>query len=339
MKSFIFKILLFTVPFLLMLVFYIALDPFKVVKKYDNFFDTNANGRVALNKDFISTTNFDNQYKNEKYNSFIFGNSRSIFYQVSDWKKFIDSNSQCYHFDASGECIYAIHKKVKYIDSKGLKIKNVILVLDYTTLIQYKPKSGHLFVIPPQLVNNRNILTFHFEALKAFLSPKFLLAYIDYKISGKVKPYMTADYLIEDSPIWYESKTNEIRFSTFEKMIAAGTFYTADKKKIFSERDKNLNLYPISISKSQKFMLKEIYDIFKKHGTNYKIIINPLYNQTKFNEQDLIFLKEIFGKEKVFDFSGINKITNDFNNYYETEHYRPTVALEIMKEIYKDSKK
>lgn len=336
MKSFIYKLLLFFVPFVVLLLVYIALDPFKVLKKYDAFLNTNASGRVALNKDFVSTTNFDINFKNEQYNSFIFGNSRSIFYQVTDWKKHIDSNSHCYHFDTSGEGIYSINKKVKYIDEKGLSIENVLLVLDYRTLLQFKPKTGHLFVIPPQLVNNKNILSFHLEFLKAFLSPKFLFAYIDFKISGKVKQYMKTDYLIEDAPIFYDKKTNEIQFTEFEKMISEEKYFTDEKKKIFYQRDSILPYSPISIAQEQKIMLQEILDIFTKHKTNYKIIINPLYDQVKFNNQDMNYLIQLFGKNKVFDFSGVNKFTNDYKNYYETEHYRPTVANEVMNEIYKD---
>lgn len=335
MKSFIYKLLLFLVPFVLLLMVYIALDPFKVLKKYDAFLNTKAGGRVALNKDYVSTANFDNNYKNEQYNSFIFGNSRSIFYQVADWKKYIDTNSSCYHFDASGEGIYSINKKVKYIDKKGLSLKNVLLILDYRTLIQFKPKTGHLFVIPPQLVNNKNLLSFHLEFLKAFLSPKFLFAYIDFKYSGKVKQYMKTDYLIEDSPISYDNKTNEIQFTEFEKMISEGKYFTEDKKKTFNQRDTIQTISPISIAEAQKIMLQEIFDIFNKHQTNYKVIINPLYDQVKFNQEDLNYLIQLFGKDKVFDFSGVNKFTNDFTNYYETEHYRPTVANEVMKEIYK----
>lgn len=334
MKTFLQKLLLFTIPFVLMLLVYIALDPFKVLKNYDTFFETNDNGRVALNKDFVSTTNFEKNYKKELYNSFIFGNSRSIFYQVADWKKYIDSNSSCYHFDASGEGIYSIHKKVNYIDKKGLSLKNVLLILDYRTLLQYKPKTGHLFVIPPQLVNNKNILSFQLEFLKAFLSPKFLFAYIDFKFSGKVKQYMKTDYLIEDAPVFYDKKSNEIQFTEFEKMILEGNYFKEEKKKIFYQRDSIASFSPISIAQEQKIMLQEIFDIFTKHKTNYKVIINPLYDQVKFNNQDLNYLIQLFGKDKVFDFSGVNKFTNDYTNYYETEHYRPIVANEVMKEIY-----
>ena len=82
-------------------------------------------------------------------------------------------------------------------------------------------------------------------------------------------------------------------------------------------------------------LLENIHSIFKKHNSDVRIVISPLYNQKKLNEKDLAYLKNLFGTERVFDFSGINKITNDYNNYYEASHYRPHVSRELMEIIYK----
>lgn len=59
-----------------------------------------------------------------------------------------------------------------------------------------------------------------------------------------------------------------------------------------------------------------------------------MYDQLKINEEDLEYLKTLFGDVNVFDFSGINKFTNDYKNYYEASHYRPHVTKEIMEKIY-----
>ncbi len=67
----------------------------------------------------------------------------------------------------------------------------------------------------------------------------------------------------------------------------------------------------------------------------YKIILSPLYSQVKLNEKDIKALCDIFGKENVFDFSGINDITNNMYNYYESYHYRPEVAKLMMDSIYR----
>ena len=57
----------------------------------------------------------------------------------------------------------------------------------------------------------------------------------------------------------------------------------------------------------------------------------------KLNESDLIYLKDTFGEDNVFDFSGINEFTNDYRNYYEISHYRPHVARKILEIVYEIS--
>jgi uncharacterized protein YdiU (UPF0061 family) len=142
--------------------------------------------------------------------------------------------------------------------------------------------------------------------------------------------------LIDDRPKKYDIKTNEIRFETIENLITQGKYYTEERKKGFFQRDTLQKYSPRAIAENQKILLKNIFDIFNKHKTNYKIIINPLYNQIKLNNQDLDYLIQLFGRNNVFDFSGINKFTNDYNNYYEAIHYRPNIAREIMNLIYQN---
>ena len=334
MKKLIISILVFLIPFGAILIVYLALDPFMVIRKYDKFYDTKAKGWVSLNRDYVSTTNFDWNYKKAQYNSFIFGNSRSIFYQISDWKKYLKPRSNCYHFDASGESLYALDKKINYISNKNVRIKNALLILDYETLTKDKPKTGHLFIISPQLENDKNFFSFQLEFFKSFLSPHFFIAYLDFKLSGNIKPYMKTGFLIDDRPTEYDIITNEIRFEMFETLISEGKYYTEERKKIFYQRDTIQKYSPAAIAEKQKIILKDIFNIFSKYGTNYRIIINPLYQQIKLNKQDLDYLNQLFGRKYVFDFSGINKFTSDYNNYYEIAHYRPHVAREIMKLIY-----
>ena len=184
MKNFnlrLFRFSLTGIILLLLLCFiYIVLDPFKVIYHYDVI--QSDKGMPTLNKDYISTKTFINNSKKIDYNSFIFGNSRSMFYQISDWKKHLDKKASCFHFDASSESLYAINKKIEFIDKKGNKMNNVLLFLDYSTLIKDKPKSGHLYIISPDLVNNSNIIEFHKTFLFTFLTPKFLYRYLNFKI-------------------------------------------------------------------------------------------------------------------------------------------------------------
>jgi len=77
-------------------------------------------------------------------------------------------------------------------------------------------------------------------------------------------------------------------------------------------------------------------DIFQRHGTDARIVINPLYDQIALNPKDLAVLREIFGESKVFDFSGANAITEEMRNYYDPGHYRPPIANWVMEQVYRE---
>ena len=329
----------FLLPFLFLILLYVILDPFKVIKKYDSYIMSDEISAVTLNRHWVSTSTFENNNALYQYNSFIFGNSCSIFYEIEDWKCHIDSSSNCFHFDAFGESLYALNKKVKYLDNKNVAIDNALLILDHSLLEQTVSQTSHIGIIAPQLENYKNIHTFHLKFIKAFLTPRFLVAYVDYKIRGEIKPYMKKDFLLNDVVMHYCAKTNEISYPYYERLIDEGKYYTPERMNSFLDRDLiKQSFSPMVIFDTQKQMLQEINDIFKKHNTDFKVIINPLYYQIKLNEYDVAYLCSLFGKERVFDFSGINDITNDFHNYYDIIHYRPHVSRQIMDLIYKKFK-
>lgn len=325
------KFTLFCMPFICFIVLYMYFDPFKVLKKYKSYYPTN----VGLDRDYVSTQTFINNSTTYKYNSFIFGNSRSIFYNVDTWAKYINT-TKCYHFDASGESLLGVYRKIKFLDDRNNEMSNVLIILDYTLIQQTKDKKEHLFISHPEL-SNQNYLSFQTVFFKTFLSKDFLIAYFDYKIDNKVKDYMKENNLLSDIPMVYNLKYNEIRYKYFEELISTNPskYYDTKRMKLFYKRDSIQKFSPQIITKVQLDMFKEIRRIFVKRKTNYKIIINPLYDQLKINREDLKILFALFGNDNVFDFSGINYITNNYKNYYETSHYRPKIANFILNKIYK----
>lgn len=323
------------IPFIIICILYVVLDPFKVVHHYNAYVETGSTGMVTMNKDYVSTQTFINNNSKEHYNSFILGNSRSMFYQVADWKKHLAPDASCYHFDASGETLWAINKKLEYIDKTGNKIDNLLLVVDNSVLMEDKPKSGHLFVISPKLVNDSNIVDFHMTFFKAFLTPKFLYAFLDFKVSNRVKPYMRKEYLLDDRQRNYDAKTNEERFEYFENQMAKGEYYTPKRMEAFFQRDTTVQKFsPECLHDSQKSILANMQAILIKHNTRLRLVISPAYDQIKLNANDLVYLKNLFGENNVFDFSGINQFTGNYQNYYEASHYRPHVARQLMEMMY-----
>ncbi|MDR2602165.1 MAG: hypothetical protein LBC53_06910, partial [Spirochaetaceae bacterium] len=306
MKKFITKTLILIFPFFICTVIYVVFDPFKVIRTYTNYYQYDEVGRVGINRDWVSTNTFIDNSQTINYDSFIFGNSRSIFYEINDWKKYIEPHSNCYHFDASGEALYGIYKKILFLDRNDTTIKNVIIIFDYDTLSKIIPNQGHLSIISPQLEDNNNLIDFHLTFIKTFYNLKFMAAFIDYKISGKIKEYMKTENLLDDRPLHYDVITNEITYPNFEELIENGLYFTDSRMKVFFERGTHEEVSPVVIKQKQINMLQEIADIFQRYHTNYKIIISPLYDQKKLNPQDLEALRSIFGKDTVYDFSGIN---------------------------------
>lgn len=331
MKDFLIKVTLFTLPFTILVSTYIVTDVFKVIFTYDPYYDNSY--YLNVNRAYGSTMTYINQNPKYHYDSFILGNSRSEFFEIDTWKKYLPPNSRCMHFSESGGSISGIRDKIVFIDKHDERIVNVILVVDKSLLSRIdRENSEYLFISPPILKNYTNFFSFHYMHFKAFLNPPFLYALVDYNIFGNKHPG-----LISESSTTYLPEYNEFQFTLAEDRIRKGVYYDSEHVKVFEDVQKP-GLYSDEIIGDDGISyLKEIKMIFDKHRTSYKIVISPLYDQIKLNRKTYSILCSIFGKDNVYDFSGPNKWNKDYHNYYENSHYRPHVAAEIMDIIYSKS--
>lgn len=313
-----------------MIILYVIVDPFKVIWHYDLYYTSDS--FIGLNRGFVSAKHYDNHREEYGYNSFIFGNSRSIAYYVDEWKKYLPKESVCYHYDVSGGSVGELNYEIKFINNHGY-LQNALLILDLDLLSQTE-RNGILFSCPPIIKGNKDILKFHNEYFMAFYGSEFFSCFIDYKIHKEYKPYMGFYINNPKKAMDYNPINNELYWDKQEESIENGLYYNDAKIKEFENAQ-----FPGKVSESvlddeRKNMLREIKSVFELQKTNYRIIISPIFDQIKINPDDLQFLTDLFGRDYVFDFSGPNQWNADFHNYYETSHYRPCVANEIMKIVY-----
>lgn len=334
MESFLKKLFVFlfigSFPIWFLLIGYLVFDPFKVLRTYDDF----SYPDVLPNRDYISTEMFLNNYKKYKYNSFVFGSSRTLAFKPESWIRNLPEGSNPYVFDASGESIYGINRKIKLIDQLGVKIDNALIILCSDVSFQRSANhQGHLYIKHPK-VSGEYSYEFHKAFLEAYSNPTFLLSFYDYKLTGEFKPYML-DYL-ENRKITYDTLNNKMTIQDQNDELALNKeAYYEKRGAIFYHRPENLYIDTlIQINSAHKKLLFEIKEILVKHKTDYKVLISPLYDQIKFNAEDQIILASYFG-ERLYDFSGKNEITEEQTNYYETSHYRPIVGDSILKYIYR----
>jgi hypothetical protein len=311
-------------PAIVVIGLYIYLDPFKVIFHYSNYYE-NTYG-VDLNRDFISTEKYLRESKTRNYQAFILGNSRSRCYEVNTWAGLINvPTNKCYHFDAYSESISGIEKRAQLIAKTQDTVSDVLIIMDEEVLKDASSESEVLFIKHPELTD-RSRLDFHLAFFKAFGNPEFLGSYIKHR------------YRNEPGSWKYDPVTNELSLSNLEKIINSNpdSFYSSIKSQFPETR--NVSESSRSIHAKQLLSLQHIAAIFKSRKTSVKIVINPMYDQIKINAADLQCLQQLFGKENVFDFSGVNKFTLDYTNYYDGRHYRTKVSEQILEIIYNQKK-
>jgi hypothetical protein len=329
-KLFLKKFFIFLTPFIVVCILAFSMDPFKIWFEYDDYYKNNF---VTLNRELVCFKLFKQNKDIHKYNSFIFGSSRSQAFKIKEWKKYLDEDSLGFHFDASGEGIYGIYNKLNYLEKNNLPIKNVLILLDYDTLTTTKNRQGYLFISPPELSGEASY-KFYKEFIVANISPIFILGYLDYKIFSQYRDYMSA--LFNKSK--YDNVSDNITadlFYGYDQMIKEdndGYYKKLVEKGIFDRNKKHKSIEKLGLD--EKDLLEKISRILKRNKSNYKIIISPVYDQISIDKERLDLIELLFDKNNVFNFSGKNKFTESIYNYYEDSHYRPHVANQIMEQIY-----
>jgi hypothetical protein len=333
MKQFLKKIqsffLIGCIPLFVLAIGYWHYDPFKVLKTYTDY----SNSYVGINRDYISTTVFLKNKDKYKYNSYIFGSSRTYAYRLKSWTNYLPKNANPFVFDASGESIFGIYKKLKLIDSLDLKIDNALLILCRNQSFEFVGNHEGVIFMKHPLLTGENKINFQLQFFKAYLNPKFLFCFYDYTFSRKYKNFMKG-YIVTKK-IKYDTITNQ-EFDTdleFEINNNPKKYYTKNKAIFYKRFGEKKDSIP-RIKPKHFFMLKEIKRILNKNKSDYRVVLSPLYEQIKFNDTDLYLLKKIFGKN-LYDFSGKNKFNEDIHNFYESSHYRPNVGDSILAKIYK----
>lgn len=331
MKKLLTKQFIFFLPIVLILIVVFFLDPFRVFFYYEDFYTDNM---IGVNREMVCLKLFDRNNEEYKYDSFIFGSSRSRAFKIENWIDYLPKDSEGFHFDAAGDGIYGIYNKLRYIDEVGNNINNALIIIDDATLSGLKNREGHLYISPPEL-SKLDSFPYYSSFIKASLNPKFLIGYCDYKIFETHRPYMGSSI---NKPK-YNHRSNNISgdfYYSYDKMIEEdeeGYYKNLQEKGVFYDRSE-LSFDSIKIDDEESKILIKIQEILEKHNTDYYIIVSPLYDQRPFNYERMNKLKEIFNEDRIYDFSGENEFTASVYNYYEDSHYRTHIANEIIDIIY-----
>lgn len=317
------------IPLVTFFILLILWDPFKIFFSANKYYH---NIHYMLNREHISLELLERSNKNDSVSNFIFGNSRSQAFKTEDWNIYIrDKSGSFFHYDGSDFGLYRTRNIFNYLNKSGMHIKNVLLIIDLDFFKELSNPTDIVHIQPPK-VSNQTVFIYYLKFLKYSFNFDFVSKYILYYFFSK------SSDLIYEYPIYnkHNLTSNDVYF-TYDSLIHFDSLnYYRERivKNIFYKRSNELVFSKCLITHEHVLLLNDIFRVLKEQGTNYKIVISPLYNQIKMEPTDLSKLVEIFGKNNVYDYSGKNTFTNSISNYYEGSHYRPVVAREILKEIY-----
>lgn len=334
-KKFSLIVLAASFPLWVLLAFYIWLDPFKVLRPNYPFFKPNTPIYVGTNKSFISVEDYNHNYKNRHYNSFIFGPSLSIGYRAKSWGKYLPADASIFHFDASAETFDGILMKMDYIISKGETIKNALVILDPWIFERINEEYTHLYIQHPDITPQPDYIQFQWTFFKVFLNQQFLSSYIDLKING-FKPYMKEHAVFSDQIINYDPLTNEETNINYDSMLNHDTenYYKMRAEEFVRTYNKTKELAPY-FDKDIVAKLKRMNEIFHSQNTSFKIILPPFYTLATLAPKDKAILYSIFGRQNICDLSGANALSLDYHSFYDgNSHPRPSTCDKVLRIAY-----
>ncbi|MBR5176951.1 MAG: hypothetical protein IKW89_13655 [Bacteroidales bacterium] len=330
MRLFLKRLLLFLlIPVLLLAAVYLVTDPYKTLRPFSlAYFD-------ATNRDYLSSELFLMNYPEQKYDSYIFASSRGCGINTYHWAKYLPDGSRQFLFQAWSESLVGIDQKVSYIDERDYPLNNALILLDIPDVFDKKQvQTDALSIKDPRISHqsrwiHQSILFYDFaqkpsqwlRAVQRWVSPSPTIVSFDPVTNDWDKENHNKDLTIP--PV----KDSLCQMSPLTRSVFL---------KEISEAPDSSWMSPPLITKEHFITLKHIKDVFEKRSTDYKVVIAPGYYQTSpaISSKDLECLRSIFGEDKVFDFSGKNDLTADYNNFSDPGHFGLYVGWYMIEDIY-----
>lgn len=324
------RIFLFCIPFFVVAILYFIADPFMVLYKHTDY---NVDWRIHKNLDFVSTEKYLTNSDSICYDSFIFGGSTALYVSPKSWKKYLSKENQVYAFIASGEHISGIWSKIVYLNAKGKPLKNALIILDTEASFDEFTNDNPLFMKHYEVYPSSK-LNFHYLYFIQFINIRFLRAWVPYKLTNTFHDYM-GGYLVTEKS-YHEPITNEYHnVEILEELKKDSLGYYARRQDIFpTDRGDKANYRTPKLNDDYLKMCKEMKSIFEEQKTDYRIIVGPNYKYESLNALDMRGIKDIFGQDNVFDFTGVNKFTKDKSNFYDKVHFKKYVGNQLLEVVY-----
>lgn len=330
MKRFLLNILTFiAVPLILLACIYLWADPFRCIHDFD------INDVDATNREYMSTELFLRNNPIYHYNSFVFSSSRGGGINTYQWKQYLPNDAQPFLFQAWGESLTGIELKMNYLNENNVPIENALILLDIPSSftahnqLPYKALSMKHYLFTGHSKFCYNVMQY----LNFMQSPSLWIKSIKHRVSG-VRIACESDTITNDWDI-----NNQFNYSELPPQDSLKFCTDMTRRTFFAALEHSNYVVKVSeplITSQYEKQLKHIRSILDANHTDYHVIITPApcYTNPAINPEDLAILQSIFDAERVHDYSGKNKITEDYNNFSDPAHFGLRVGYLIIEDIY-----
>ena len=331
MKKFIITILLFIViPLILLVGIYVWTDPFRCIYAFD------INDVDATNREYLSTELFLRNEPIYHYNSFIFGSSRAGGMNTYQWKQYLPEGAQPFLFQSWGESLTGIELKLNYLNEQHVPIDNALIMLDITSSfatenqLPNKALAMKHYLFTGHTKFGYNVMQFANYIQK----PSVWIGSIKNKICG-IHEACETDTITND---W--DATNKYNYKELPPKDSLKHCTEMTRRTFFAQWEHSnfeIKVAAPLITPRYESQLRHIKSILDENHTDYHIILSPgyCYTDPAVHPDDLVILQEIFGADRVHNYTGKNDMTEDYNNFSDPGHFGARVGYMIVEDIYK----
>ena len=329
-KRFLVRLVLFMgAPVMVLLGVYLWTDPFRCLHPFD-LSDTD-----QTNREYFSTELFLKNYKQQQYNSFVFGSSRVSGMNSYRWKTFLSGQPRPFVFQAWNETLTGMELKLDYLDRNRVPLDNVLILLDVPGAFDRKQLPRDVLSLKHFVFTGKNRCSYNAAQFFNFLQKPSLWVSSVKKTIKKERSYCVSDTISND---W----DNRCRYLC-DGIPAQDSLNgcSVASRNAFLHQIANLTEDDIEVSKPLitapfEEKLRHIKSVLDRNHTDYYVIVTPAYCYThlSINPNDLETLQVIFGDKRVFDFTGKNEMTEDYNNFSDPNHFGQRVGWMILNQVY-----
>lgn len=319
------SLFIIAVPVALLVGVYVAVDPFKVLRHYDNYYyyqDLDQNPNLAM----TSIRNYERLSQLHNYNAFLFGSSLVQCLPADHWLKYLPLDAEPFYLNSNQSTISSIARRIEWLDARGDSIKYALIVIDPGGLADHESYTPAIIAYPE--VSDVSWLKWHWTFIKGFYHRDYIASWIGTKLSGEPVNIRTINTMRRNR-YGYDARSNYMPY-TYDEIQAADS---GIKHPVWPANNPGKVMPPL-LTQRYRGEIASIADVMARHNTDYRVIIVPNAHHVSFHPTDLDLMRYTFGSRLIDTTGALDSLTHVDSLWYDPYHFRPEIGRAVIDMAY-----